>query len=88
MLLVDDRFMRAHQAFLNNCEMWDQCVQSRLSQKGIPCSDRTRYVEEYNRLIAEKIEDFISAYAGNRAERIAFECSIAAKVTNLEHKFK
>ncbi len=87
MLLVDDRFMRAHQAFLANDEMRNQNVRSRLSQKGIPYSDCEQYVEEYNRLMAEEIEEFISTSANSPAERLELEVLIAAKVTKLKHKF-
>lgn len=87
MLLVDDRSMRAHQAFLASDEARHRAVQSCLSPKGVALSDGIKYTREYNRLLAVEIEKFISDFAKDASERIDFEVSVAEKVTELAHLY-
>lgn len=87
MLLVDDRFMRGHQAFLSSDELRCKEGQSRLVQKGISPSDVIQYDREYNRLLAKEIERFISDIVRNSRERVDLELSIAEKVIEISRHY-
>ena len=83
MLLVDDRFMRAHQAFLNG----DELRRSHLAQQGVSDSDSTQYIRAYNHLLAMEIEKFISEFVRVLSERIDLELAIAEKATEIAHYY-